>query len=135
MLEVTSQLKQKLQVEVHARGVASRLDERIEDGGDGAGLSPQETLLAALSACAAMTLRVYAQRKQWPLTGVRVRATLERPAPAAAGAPAAPVRIVQHVTIEGALDADQRKRLVEIAGKCPVHKLLEGPLHMEERLA
>jgi len=132
MTVITAQLKQKLQVEVRADGVAARLDERAEDGGDGAGLTPSETLLAALAGCAAMTLRLYAQKKQWPLTGVTIRATLERPPP---GAPDPTQRIVQSITLEGPLDAEQKKRLVEIAGKCPVHRTLQGPLSMEERLA
>ena len=131
MPQVTAQLKNKLQVDVRAGGVVARLDEPKENGGDGTGLSPSESLLAALAGCAAITLRLYAQRKQWPLTGVRIEATLERPAP---GAPDATQRIVQTVHLEGALDDEQKKRLVEIAGKCPVHKTLQGPLVMEERL-
>jgi putative redox protein len=132
MLEVTTQLKQKLQVEARSGGVAMRMDETSENGGDGAGLTPQETLLAALTGCTSMTLRLYAQKKQWPLTGVTVRATLERPAPGAADPT---VRVVQHVTLEGPLDAEQRGRLMEISGKCPVHKILQGPLALEERPA
>jgi putative redox protein len=132
MPEITVQLKQKLQVEARAGGVAARLDEPVVNGGDGAGLTPSETLLAALSGCAAITLRLYAQKKQWPLTGVSIHTTLERPAP---GAPDPTQRIVQSITLEGPLDAEQKKRLVEIAGKCPVHKTLQGPLAMEERLA
>lgn len=132
MLEVTTQLKQNLQVESRVAGVATRMDETPDKGGDGAGLTPQETLLAALTGCTAMTLRLYAQKKQWPLEGVTIRGTLDRPAPGAADAT---TRFVQHVALEGPLDAEQRKRLMEIAGKCPVHRILEGPLALEERPA
>jgi putative redox protein len=132
MLEVFTQLKQNLQVESRVAGVATRMDETPEQGGEGAGLTPQETLLAALTGCTAMTLRLYAQRKQWPLEGVSIRGTLERPAPGAAD-PA--TRIVQHVALEGPLDDEQRKRLMEIAGKCPVHRILQGPVALEERPA
>jgi putative redox protein len=132
MLEVTTQLKQNLQVETRAAGVAVRMDESRAQGGDGAGLAPQEMLLAALTGCTAMTLRLYARKKQWPLEGVTIRGTLDRAAPGAAD-PA--TRLVQHVTLEGPLDAEQRKRLMEIAGKCPVHKILEGPIALEEHPA
>ncbi len=132
MLEVTTRTLGGLRVEARAGGASVRMDEPVASGGEGTGPTPQETLLAALSGCTAMTLLMYARRKQWPLTNVVVHATLERPAP---GAGDAPPRIVQTVTLEGALDAGQRARLGEIAGKCPVHRLLEGPVTLEERLA
>lgn len=131
MLEVTTRSIGGLRIEAASHGVSVRMDEPPEAGGEGTGLTPQEALLAALSGCSAMTLLLYARRKQWPLANVIVHATLERPAPGQPGAP----RIVQTVTLEGALDAEQRKRLHEIAGKCPVHRLLEGPVTLEERLA
>ena len=132
MIEVHTRLGSGLEVEVRSGAVVTRLDEPPESGGRGAGLTPSQTLLAALSGCAAMTLRLYAQRKQWPLTGVSIRATLERPA---SGAADATQRIVQTITLEGPLDAEQKQRLLEIAGKCPVHRTLQGPLALEERLA
>ena len=132
MVEVTTRTLGGLKVEARAGGVSLRVDETPENGGEGTGTTPSQTLLAALSACAALTVTLYAKRKQWPLTNVVVHASLDRPA---AGEPARPQRIVQTFTLEGALDADQKKRLIEIAGKCPVHRTLEGPLVLEERLA
>jgi putative redox protein len=132
MVEITARTIGGLKVEARAGGVSVRLDEPVENGGEGTGATPSQTLLAALSACAAITLTLYAKRKQWPLTNVIVNATLDRPA---AGEPARPQKIVQTFTLEGALDDEQRKRLLEIAGKCPVHRTLEGPLVLEERLA
>lgn len=132
MFEIETRLLTGLQAEARSGAASLRMDESPQNGGTGTGLSPQETLLAALSGCAALTLRLYAQRKQWPLQGVSVRATLEKPA---AGAPDPTPRIVQTITLEGPLDAEQRQRLIEVAGKCPVHKLLRGPLALEERSA
>jgi putative redox protein len=131
LIEVTSRTLGGFKVEARGATAALRLDEPKEFGGEGTGTTPNETLLAALSGCAAMTLMSYAKRKQWPLANVVVRATLERPA---AGS-TAPQKIVQTFTLEGPLDAEQKKRLLEIAGKCPVHRTLEGPLVLEERLA
>jgi putative redox protein len=132
MIEVTARTLGGLRVEARAGGVSLRVDETLENGGEGTGTTPSQTLLAALSACAALTLTLYARRKQWPLTNVVVHASLDRPAP---GEPPRPQKIVQTFTLEGALDAEQKKRLLEVAGKCPVHRTLEGPLVLEERLA
>lgn len=132
MLDVTTRTLGGLKIESRAEAVTTRMDESRENGGEGTAPTPQETLLAALSGCTAMTLLLYAKRKQWPLTNVVIRATLDRPAP---GAGDEPPRIVQSVTLEGPLTDEQRKRLHEISGKCPVHRLLEGPLALEERLA
>lgn len=132
MLEVETRLLSGLLAEARSGATSMRMDETVENGGTGTGLTPQETLLAALSGCSALTLRLYAQRKQWPLQGVRVHTTLEKPA---AGAADATTRIVQTIALDGPLDEEQRKRLLEIAGKCPVHKIIAGPLSLEERLA
>ena len=131
LVEVTTRTLGGFKVEARGATASLRLDEPKENGGEATGTTPSETLLAALSGCAAMTLMSYAKRKQWPLANVVVRATLERP-PAGS---TAPQKIVQTFTLKGALDDEQRKRLLEIAGKCPVHSTLEGPLVLEERLA
>jgi putative redox protein len=106
------------------------LDESREGGGTGAGITPQEAFAAALASCAAITMKMYAQRKGWALKGVSVTTTVERGATAAE-----PNRVVQTITLDGDLDAEQRERLREIAGKCPVHRFVAGPTTMEERLA
>jgi putative redox protein len=103
------------------------LDEPAERGGTDRGLTPTQTLLVSLGSCAAITMRMYAERKGWGLTGAKVTVRLERPKD---GDP----RITQEILLEGDLDAEQRERLRQIAGRCPVHRLVEGPLVMEERL-
>src|SRR5262245_47800030 len=132
MVQVTTRTLGGLKVEARASGITARLDESVANGGEGTGLAPSQALLAALSACAAMTVTLYAKRKQWPLTNVVIDATLDRPGP---NEPGKPQKIVQTITFEGALDAEQKQRLLEIAGKCPVHRTLQGPLVLEERLA
>lgn len=97
-----------------------RADEVTEKGGDNAGPAPHELLLAALGSCTAMTLKVYAERKGWPLRDVHVVLKGET----GAGG----FTIARQLTLTGELDAEQRQRLIEIADKCPVHKTLVGEI-------
>ena len=108
----------KFRQDVQVGGHRFRSDEPVEKGGDDTGASPHELLLAALGSCTAMTLKVYAERKGWPLRDVRV--SLDG-AHTDAG-----FVINRRLTLDGELDAEQRQRLIEIAEKCPVHKTLTG---------
>lgn len=104
-------------------GHSMRADEERDKGGDDTGPAPHEFLLAGLGACTASTLRVYAERKGWPLRDVRV--TLN--ATTVDGA----FLISRHIALDGDLDGDQRQRLLEIADKCPVHKTLTGRITID----
>ena len=110
----------KFAQDIAVGGHAIRSDEEAEKGGDDTGATPHELLLAALGSCTAMTLKVYAERKGWPLTDVHV--TLNGVSGEGAYV------ITRQVAIHGALDAEQRQRLLEIADKCPVHRTLMGEI-------
>jgi putative redox protein len=110
----------KLQQDIEVAGHRIRSDEEVEKGGEDTGATPHELLLAALGSCTAMTLKVYAERKGWPLEDVKV--TLN----AVNGEGA--YLITRQVAIHGPLDAEQRQRLLEIADKCPVHRTLTGEI-------
>jgi len=109
----------KFQVEVRAAGVTFLADEPVAVGGLGAGPNPYDLIAAALGACTTMTLRLYATRKAWPLQSVAVRVLHHRD-----GAEAKD-RFAREIVLEGALSPDQRRRLLEIANRCPVHQTLE----------
>jgi putative redox protein len=98
-------------VEVSARHHTLTSDEPASLGGQDAGPAPYDLLLASLGSCTAITLRMYANRKQWALRSVRVDLQFIREEAA---------RIERLITIEGDLTAEQRARLMEIADKTPV---------------
>ena len=108
------------QVEVSAGGAHFLADEPVEVGGLGSGPTPYDLISAGLGACTAMTLRLYARAKSLPLDKVRVtvghKKVREPPTD----------RFVREIRLTGALDDAQKKRLLEIANKCPVHRTLQG---------
>jgi uncharacterized OsmC-like protein len=112
-------------------------DEPVDSGGDGLGPNPYELLLAALGHCTVLTILLYARRKVWPVDGVSVRATHERVVNTeeidGELIRTKVERIVQEIALQGNLDEDQRARLIEIAGKCPVHRTITGDLEIVER--
>jgi putative redox protein len=99
-------------VQVSARHHSLTSDEPPALGGQDAGLAPYDLLLASLGSCTAITLRMYAKRKQWPVRSVLVELHFIREAQSA--------RIERFIAIEGDLTSEQRARLLEIADKTPV---------------
>lgn len=101
-------------------------DEPAKYGGTDKGLTPYGFVSAGLGACTSMTIRMYARRKGWPLTGVSVDIThAKEHAVDAADAGAKVDHFERVIHLSGELDTEQRARLLEIADKCPVHKTLE----------
>ena len=102
------------------------VDERAEVGGTDTAPEPLELLAASLASCTAVTMEMYAQRKEWPLEGVDVKVDYTaKPTPS----------FVKHITMRGPLDDRQKARMLEIAELCPVAKLLKSGVAMESRLA
>lgn len=110
-------------------------DEPVAYGGTDKGMTPYGFLSAGLGACTSMTLRMYARRKDWPLTHVWV--DVKHDAMHAQDADGGFSKIdtfVREIHLEGDLDEEQRQRLLEIADKCPVHKTLESSAEIKTRL-
>ncbi|MXO50555.1 alpha/beta fold hydrolase [Erythrobacter gaetbuli] len=130
----------KFGTEVHTVSHQFIADEPKSYGGDDGGPTPYDLLNAALGTCTAMTMKMYADRKGWPLEGVRVHVTHERDhmktcSHAEAMEEGTQLQALNRsITIRGDdLNDEQRSKLMEIADKCPVHRTLEGELHIHTR--
>jgi len=114
-------------------------DEPVAAGGADTGPGPYDLLLSALGACTSMTMRMYADRKSLPVE--RITVTLKHNKIHAEDCAECETReglidqIDRVISIEGVLDADQRKRLMEIADKCPVHRTLTSEVRILTREA
>ena len=102
-------------------------DEPLTIGGADDGPSPQELLLASLGSCTVITLRMYIDRKMWIVENIKVNVELFE----IDGA----TLIERQLSFEGELSDDQKKRLVQIADACPIHKMLTGKIIIETGLA
>ena len=111
-------------------------DEPTEAGGTDTGPTPGELMLGALGACMAITCRLYAERKGWDLRRVEVQLDYERfkgsDYARHIGSDAFVHEVREALVFHGELDDRQRKRLRDIAGKCPIHRLLEYPTYFVE---
>jgi len=104
-----------------------RADEPVNYGGGDLGPSPYDLLLMSLGACTSMTLRMYAKRKKLPLEDVSIRLFHERVhAEDCIECEARIERITRRISLVGDLNDEQRRKLLEIADKCPVHRTLES---------
>ena len=101
-------------------------DEPKDSGGQNKGMAPDEFIIAGLAACISATLKMYAQRKEWDLTAVNtsikfIDAEMKNDLPS----------IQTDIQLEGNLDDKQKERLMVIAGKCPIHKMLTAGLEIK----
>lgn len=131
--------KKGYQTEIVANGHSLIADEPIAVGGSDTGPTPYGLLAASLGACTGMTLRMYADRKQWPLDAVVVRLKHEKiHAKDCENCESKPEgkmdRIEREIELDGPLSGEQRRRLLEIADKCPVHRTLSSKVSIESRL-
>lgn len=126
--------REKYRTEITAGGLTLVADEPVAAGGAGGAPTPYDLLLGAIGACTAMTVRMYADRKGWPLESVTIRLRQARSHAQdcvdCVDAPVGVQRIEREMVLEGALDDEQRARLELIADRCPVKQTLERGIHV-----
>lgn len=118
--------KDLYKTELIATGHTLIADEPEEAGGGDLGPSPGQFLQLSLASCTAITMRMYAQRKNIALEKVRVEVSTERTGEKTV--------FQRHIYLEGLEDESQREKLLAIANACPVHKTLTHPIEIETTL-
>jgi putative redox protein len=101
-------------------------DERVESGGEDTGPEPHDFLLVALGCCTSMTVKMYADRKGWPLREVEVELSQKKEGEVHV--------MARRIRLVGDLSEEQRGKILEIANKCPVHRTLMGEIRIDSVL-
>ena len=137
--QVTAQIgKSRYVTDIIAAGHSLVADEPASMGGTDLGPAPFDLLMAALGACKAMTLRMYSDRKHWPLDGVSVRLSHQKiDAADCETCVTTEGQLDQfdcEIDLSGELDDQQKKRLLQIADRCPVHRTLHSEIVVRSKL-
>jgi putative redox protein len=112
--------------EVEVDGHTVVVDEPTEAGGEDTGPSPSRLIAAALASCTAITIGMYADRKEWDVEGLEVAVDYE-----GSPKPGETAQFTVDLGIPGSLSEEQRERIEAVAAKCPIHRTLAGPAEIE----
>jgi putative redox protein len=127
-MKAVARQREKYTHDVKVRKHALTSDEPEDMGGEDMGPSPQELLAASLAACTAITMEMYAKRKDWNVDGLEVVCDYT---PAERGCP---TKFELVMRMPASLSEEQVERLRVIAAKCPVHRTLEGEVAFDEKI-
>ncbi len=116
---VTAFLQDNYQAVLEAGNHKYTADESVAAGGKDVGMSPTQLLLCSLASCTSITVKMYANRKEWQLESIRVTVNMSN-----SGGSNGEESIIREIELKGNLDARQKDRLLYIAKHCPVHKML-----------
>ena len=114
-------------VEIEGGAHTLVVDEPVLAGGDDAGPSPTRLLAAGLASCIAITLEMYAERKGWDVDPVEVEVEVEYEN-------FTPISFAATIRLPAGLSEEQRERLLAIARKCPVHKVIATETQVSDRV-
>jgi len=123
---ITELDQSKYKTKIYAGGHFIYADEPEELGGTDEGMNPGALLLASIGSCTAITIRMYADRKEIPLTHIKIELSI-----CPEDEMDKSTTIQRKIELTGDLDDQQRLRLMQIADKCPIHKLLTNPIKIE----
>lgn len=135
---IVTELNQKFLRGIYSDSHQFLSDEPVRAGGKNAGPSPYDLLLMSLGSCSSMTIRMYANFKKLPLDDIKVRLVHERleadDCEECEGRTGKVERITRYISLKGELTEEQRKRIVEIADRCPVHRTISHDPIITSRL-
>lgn len=103
-------------------------DEPIDVGGKNKGMSPSELLISALTACTTATIQMYVNLKGWKLNAIHIHIKWEKESAKDLGS------IHREIELEGDLSEEQRERILRVANKCPIHRVLTNPMEITTAL-
>lgn len=126
-MTITARSLSNYQVEITADRHQFISDEPVNIGGDDAGPSPFDLLLASLASCIIITLQMYSKRKEWPLEQVEISLDIRVSESRSPDGTRLNTSIIEpQLTLHGPLTSEQMRRLEDIANRCPVSRTLEG---------
>jgi putative redox protein len=138
MTKATVRLFDGYRTTITSRQHTYHADESIPDGGTDTAPDPTEMLMGALGSCVALTMKLYAQRKKWALEGIEIALDYERFAgkdyPDYEGEEQFIHEIRENIVLHGNLTDEQKERLLEIASKCPVTRIIATPTFWKQNL-
>ncbi|SKB36624.1 OsmC family protein [Daejeonella lutea] len=105
-------------------------DEPLDIGGEDKGVNPNELFLASLGSCTVITLRMYADRKEWPVDSILVDLKMD----IVKGNETQTTYIKKHITILGDISEEQKQRMLKIADSCPLHRIMTNPIVISSNL-
>lgn len=124
---VVSTAKTKYETKISSGKHSWIADEPASKEGTDLGPSPHELLASSLGACTSITVRMYADKKGYPLDSVEVHVTIDKRSPE-------DNQFTRVVILSGNLTEAEKERLLSVANACPVHKLLSGKIEIETKL-
>ena len=106
------------------------IDEPVNKGGDDSGPTPVEYLLTAIGGCVSITLRMYAERKKWDVGKITVN-VIQKEELTSEGIKKS---LIEEISFENEITFEQKEKLLEIAGKCPVAKMVKGETEINSKI-
>lgn len=129
MIKVTAHIgTENYKTEIKSASNTIISDEPESIGGKDLGFAPKELLASSLAACTCITLRMYANRKGWDLTDIKVEVTFEKDVTENKS------KMMRNIQLFGNLDDTQKVRLLNIADRCPMHQILTNPIEITTEL-
>lgn len=124
---ISATIKNELYVtEIYSENNTILSDEPLSNGGQDKGFNPFELLASSLASCTCITLKMYANRKQWSINQIHVTVTIT--------SDLNQTNFERNISFVGEINDEQKKRLLVIANSCPVHKILNNSIQVQTKI-